>query len=98
VTDNEDVTMRASFYGGPADGGELILREPIMPRFTFPMTPVQLVARCAPNPNSRNSVPNYSAADYHLLLEAPDKPWRDREGRIRYCYVLPTPTPKEDHE
>jgi hypothetical protein len=90
--------MHATFYGGPADGGELVLQEPILERFRFPMTPSELVARCVPNPGARHTVPNGPEADYHLLLAAPDKPWRDREGRIRYCYVLPTPTPKEDHE
>jgi hypothetical protein len=89
--------MRATFYGGPADGGELILREPILERFRFPMTPTELVARCAPNPDGRNKVPNSSPADYHLLLEAPDRPWRDSQKRIRYCYVLPTPTEGEPH-
>lgn len=88
------MAMHATFYGGPADGGELVLLEPIRRRLRFPMTTLELVERFNAAPKGNLLVPNVPAV-YQLDEVAEGKPWRDARGRVRYLYIVPAPTPTE---
>ena len=88
---NRNVNMRAVFYGGPCDGGELELAEPIRRTLQFPITPVEALALFEPRKHDGTLVPSHIAATYRLELTAPDTPYRDKQGRVRYLYVIPKP-------
>lgn len=85
--------MRAVFIGGPADGGELTMYEPILERLSFPLTTLEAVELLDPTTRPGHLVPNVPGT-YDLDM-AGDRPRRDAFGRVRYLYrCKPTP-PKE---
>jgi hypothetical protein len=83
--------MRAVFYGGPCDGGELVLAEPIRTVLRFPVTPEEALALFQPRRTEAHLVPSHIPATYHLELVTPDTPFRDPRNRVRYLYEVPKP-------
>lgn len=93
--------MLARFHGGPADGGELVLLEPVRLWVRFPMTAVDaalILADQGPAGGAEwlNTCP---AGQYRLVLTPLAAPVRDTQGRILYAYcpvrASSTPTPTE---
>jgi len=86
--------MLALLYGGPADGAELALHEPIRGRLVFPM-PLPVAAALLAHPR-------VVAADWaqtegiYVLAHTGDRPVRDPNGRVLYRYVVPHPTERTD--
>lgn len=91
--------MRATFHGGPCDGGDLMLSEPIPQTIRLPLTLPEALHMLEEHPADALPIPNHVPATYQLMLDRPDAPHRDRRGRVIYRYLttaVPTP-PKEDH-
>lgn len=98
MSHNRAVTMRARFMGGPADGGEVILAEPIRRCIRFPLSvleAVDLFETIDRDANRGQLIPNHVPAHYLLERDALDNPIRDARGRVTYRYRVPNPTPKE---
>lgn len=101
--------MLATFYGGPADGGELNVLEPIPRWLRFPMTPAEYEQHLGPAPASTTGpVPLEQPSLYRLVLVSDAqgretcRVARDQTGRVQYRYVshvssTPTPTEGENH-
>lgn len=85
--------MRATFYGGPADGGVLTLAEPIRRCLRFPLSPLEAVDLLEPQPRQVGLIPNVDS-HYVLELDQDGAPVRDTRGRVQYRYRVPNPTPK----
>ena len=99
MSDNGPVTMRATFYGGPADGGEVLLAEPIRQCLRFPLSPLEAVDLFETLPADRERgqlIPNNVAAHYVLDMVPGGLPRRDAAGRVCYRYRVPNPAPKEE--
>lgn len=86
--------MRAAFYGGPADGGELALAEPISRCLRFPLSVLEAVDLLEPQSAACGLVPNVPA-HYVLDIDPAGAPVRDTDGRVTYRYRVPNPAPKE---
>lgn len=107
IGDTGLMTVHAAFYGGPADGGELLLREPVRVSFRFPLTTDAAAALLAPRQDVKggaawvNLVPVDPPSEYRVDLDANDRLVRDRHNRVRLVHVPPKtqhPTPpKETH-
>ncbi len=96
--DNGGVVMRAVFYGGPADGGELTLAEPIRTVLRFPLTCAEALELLEPQSKNNGLVPNVEST-YKLELGDAGEVIRDQTGRVRYRFVVPkqaarNPTPE----
>ena len=87
--------MRATFYGGPADGGELTLTEPIRGCLRFPLSCAEALEYLEPQHPDALLVPNHVPAHYVLEVDQAGAPVRDTAGRVMYRYRVPNPTPKE---
>jgi hypothetical protein len=103
--------MHAVFHGGPADGGELVLVEPVPSTLTFPMTAVRAaVVLVRPQPPASGSFGgsawiNTTAAGAYRLDATPEgRVIRDGRRRIVYRYTpaarpaATNPTEGEPHE
>lgn len=85
----------AVFLDGPADGGQVILAEPIRERIRFPLSLLEATDLFEPLGKNRPSPPiDMGVAGEYRLEVLGDRPFRDAHGRFRYRYVIPTP-PKE---
>lgn len=86
--------MRATFYGGPLDGGELAILEPIAAILRFPVEPALMAVMFAPISSgvNRGLMPNVPAV--YQLAVADGEPARDTEGRIRYVYQVERKAPR----
>lgn len=98
MSDTGPVTMRAVFLGGPADGGELVLAEPVRGLIRFPaalsLVDVAETDELAPRIPVVD-VRHTPASVYALHLDPDtDRPWLNR-GRLIYLYRLPVTTPPE---
>lgn len=106
MSDTETVTMRATFYGGPADGGELLLVEPLRQTLEFPMTATLaaiVLARPQPKEGGAEWLNTTPAGTYRLHMTDDQRVIRDPRGRVIYAYLCvprpaPNPTEGETHD
>lgn len=95
------VVMHATFYGGPADGGELMLTEPLRQGLTLPM-PAATAAQVLASPQTLdgggawlNTMPGQPST-YRLRMTPDQRVVRDTRRRVIYDYVRVTTTPPKE--
>lgn len=85
MSDNGPV-IRVTFYGGPADGGELDLLEPLPPLVVFPMTAVRAAVLLAQTSAGGKWFLACPRGDYKLVHDG-NRLLRDSRRRVVYAYV-----------